>query len=149
MRGGRFPLVTYDEGDDLKYEVVWSANEDVTGVYEVLWVANGWWPDKPASERLRLAEDALCWALDRGLITLHADDAADTRPLSRDQSAERLRDWRTWAIPDGPELFFWRTDAGERFLADKPVPRSWTRRAWFGADRGAGDVDHPDLNWRS
>ena len=41
--------MAYDEGDDLKYEVIWSANEDVTGVHEVLWSANTWWPEKPRS----------------------------------------------------------------------------------------------------
>ena len=74
--------VSYEEGDDLKYEVICSANEVATGVHEVLWSANGWWPDKPASERLRIAEDAVWWALDRGLITLHYDQADDARSLA-------------------------------------------------------------------
>jgi hypothetical protein len=99
-----------------------SANEDATGVHEVLWSANGWWPDKPASERLRLAEDALWWALDRGLITLHYDQAGDARSLAPHEYQERLRDWRTWAIPDGPALYVWR-----------------------GVKEGTGDIDHPDL----
>jgi hypothetical protein len=42
---GHFGM-SYEEGDDLQYEVIWSANEDATGVHEVLWSANGWWPDK-------------------------------------------------------------------------------------------------------
>ncbi len=82
--------VIYDEGDDLKCEVIWSANEDATGVHEVLWSANTWWPDKPASERLRLAEDAV------------------------------------------PALYFWRTAAGEAWLKEQPVPRSWARRTGLG-----------------
>jgi hypothetical protein len=52
----------YEECDDLKYEVVVSANEDVTGVYEVWWTANTWWPDLPLSVRLQRAEDAISWA---------------------------------------------------------------------------------------
>jgi hypothetical protein len=138
--------VSYEEGDDLKYEVIWSANEVATGVHEVLWSANGWWPDKPASERLRLAEDAVWWALDRGLITLHYDPADNARSLAPHEYQERLRDWRTWAIPDGPALYFWRTDAGEVWIKEKPVPRSWVRRSWRGVKEGTGDIDYPDLS---
>ena len=81
----RLRVVTYDEGDDLKYEVVWSANEDTTGVHEVLWSANGWWPEKPASERLRMAEEAVRWALDRRLTTC-STTTATKRGRSRHMS---------------------------------------------------------------
>jgi hypothetical protein len=145
INGGSFRSVSYEEGDDLKYEVVWSANECATGVHEALWSANGWWPDKPASERLRLAEIAVQWALDRGLITLHYDDSDDARPLAPQEIPERLSDWRTWSIPDGPELYFWRTELGRRWIRDKPVPRSWVRRTWTGVERETGDVEFPDL----
>lgn len=138
--------VAYDEGDDLKYEVIWSANEDVTGVHEVLWSANTWWPEKPVSERLRLAEQAIEWALARGLITLHYEDSADARALAAHEIPERLREWQTWGIPDGPALFFWRTEAGEHWIRTKPVPRSWVQRGWIDVDSSAGDVDFPDLS---
>lgn len=138
--------MTYDEGDDLKYEVVWAANEDATGVHELVWSANGWWPEKPASERLRMAEDAVRWALDRGLIELYDDDSDDARALAPHERDERLRAWQTWAIPDGPVLYFWRTDAGEEWLERKPLPRSWANRAWFGDKGPKGDVDVPDLS---
>ncbi len=135
----------YREGDDLNYEVVWAANEDVTGVHEVLWTANTWWPDKTASERLRLAEEAVVWAVGRGLITLHYDDSDEARPLAPHEIPERLKEWQTWAIPDGPALYFWRTEAGEDWLKKKPVPRSWVKRAWINVDPTAGEVDYPDL----
>lgn len=138
--------MAYLEGDDLKYEVVWSANEDVTGVHELLWSANTWWPDKPASERLRLAEDAIEWALGRGLITLHYDYSAESRALAAHEIPQRLREWQTWAILEGPALFFWRTDAGEEWIRTKPVPRSWAERGWINVDPSAGEVDYPDLS---
>lgn len=138
--------MSYDESDDLKYEVIWSANEDTTGVHEVLWVANGWWPEKSASERLRMAEEAIGWALDRGLITLHYDDSDDARALAEHEIPERLREWQAWAIPAGPCLYFWRTEAGEAFFRGRPVPRSWSRRAWTGDARDGGEVDYPDLS---
>lgn len=143
---GSFLSVSYEESDDLKYEVIFSANEDATGVHEVLWSANGWWPDKSASDRLRMAEEALQWALDRGLITLHYDNTDDARALAAHEIPDRLRDWRTWAIPEGPCLYFWRTDAGEAWIRDKPVPRSWVRRSWAGVKEGTGDIDYPDLS---
>jgi hypothetical protein len=138
--------VSYDESDDLKYEVVWSANEDVTGVYQVLWTANTWWPEMRASERLARAEDAIRWALGHSLIDLYYEETGDARPLAPHEHDEALRAWQTWAIPDGAPLFFWRTDAGERWLKEKPVPRSWVQRSWLGVKEGTGDVDFPDLS---
>jgi len=143
---GNRRLVGYVEADDLKYEVVWSANEDVTGVHEVLWSANGWWPDRTAGERLRAAEEALEWALKRRLIDLYYEDTDDARPLARHEWGEALRARRSWAIPDGPCLFFWRTEAGESFIRDRPVPKSWVRRAWTGARDDAGDINFSDLS---
>lgn len=137
--------MSYDEGDDLKYEVVWSANEDTTGVQEVLWSANGWWPEKPASERLRMSEEAVLWALDRGLIDLYYDNSNDARALAVHERDEALRAWRTWAVPDGVVLYFWRTNAGEDWIKRKPVPRSWVRRSWHGGNNELGDVEVPDL----
>lgn len=136
----------YDESDDLKYDVVWSANEDMSGVHEVLWSANAWWPQHAASERLRAAEAALRWALERRLIDLYYGDSNDARPLAKHECDEALRSWRSWAIHDGPCLFFWRTEAGEAFIRDRPVPRSWVRRAWSGVRDDAGDTDFPDLS---
>ncbi len=95
---------------------------------------------KPASERLRLAEQAIEWALARGFITLHYDDSDDARALAPHEYAGLLKEWRTWAIPEGPVLYFWRTAEGERWLSAKPTPRSWVRRAWFGGDDGRGEV---------
>jgi len=138
--------VGYVETDDLKYEVVWSANEDMTGVHEVLWSANGWWPNMAASERLRAAEDAMRWALDRGLVDLYDESTEAAQPLAEHEWDEALRSWRTWAIPEGPCLFFWRTEAGEAFIRERAVPRSWVRRAWRGVRDDTGDIDFPDLS---
>lgn len=138
--------MSYEEGDDLKYEVVFSANEDAIGVHEVLWSANGWWPDKRASERLGMAEEALLWALERALITLHYENTDDARALAPHEIPERLRAWQTWAIPDGPCLFFWRTEAGAEWIKEKPVPRSWVKRTSIGVREETGDVDYPDLD---
>jgi hypothetical protein len=141
----------YEELDDLKYELLWSANEDVTGVWELLATANGWWPHEPASERLRRAESALLWALERELISFYADSRADQAPIPRAEADNLLRDWTTWAIPEGPRVFYWRTEAGQRMFADKPLPASWVRRTWLDPDAMLGKnagrtVEHPDLD---
>jgi hypothetical protein len=136
--------MAYEESDDLKYEVVVSGNEDVTGVHEAWWVANTWWPDLPLSVRLRRAEDAISWASERGLIALYYDASAEGRQLAAHEVQEALRTWKTWAIPDGPTLYFWRTDKGEEWLRQKPLPRSWWARVWTGA-AFPGGVEHPDL----
>jgi hypothetical protein len=135
----------YEQSDDLKYEVVVSANEDVTGVHELWWIANTWWPDVSLSVRLRRAEDAIVWALERDLIALYYDATAEGRRVAPHEWPEVLRDWRTWAIPDGPRVFFWRTDAGEEWLRRKPLPRSWWVRAWNETEFPGG-VEHPDLS---
>lgn len=83
--------MAYEQSDDLNYEVVVSANEDVTGVHEVWWVANTWWPDLPLSVRLRRAEDAISWALERGLIALYYDANAEGRQLAPHEVQEALR----------------------------------------------------------
>jgi hypothetical protein len=93
-----------------------------------------------------MSEEAVLWALDRKLITLHYENTEDARPLAPHEIPERLRAWETWAIPDGPCLFFLATDAGEAWLKEKPVPRSWVRRTWIGLPEGTGDVDYPDLD---
>lgn len=142
----RLGHVPYDERDDLKYEVVVSATEDVTGVYEVCFVANTWWPSLRVSDRLRMAEDSVQWALDQGLIALYHDALAEGRELAPHEWPEVLRDWRTWAIPEGPPLFVWRTDAGAEWLRRKPLPRSWWVRAWEQGTEFPGGVEHPDLS---
>jgi hypothetical protein len=99
-------VAAYEESDDLKYEVVVSANEDVTGVHELWWTTNTWWPDVSLSVRLRRAEDAIVWALEHDLIALYYDANAEGRRLAPHEWPEALRDWRTWTIPEGPRASF-------------------------------------------
>ena len=135
----------HEETDDLKYEVVVSANEDVAGVYEVLWMANTWWPTVAASVRLRRAEEAVLWAWKQGLIALYYVPDADGRQLAPHEVPEALRSWATWAIPQGPRIFFWRTPKGEEWLRQKPLPRSWWSRV-SPCGEFPGGVEHPDLS---
>lgn len=86
-------------------EVLGEAADDLTGVYEVLWLM---------SERLQVAEQAIARLVSEGLVTLcHGEweDAAD-HPVPVAETDAVLRDWATWAIPEGPHVFIFATDEG-------------------------------------
>lgn len=95
-------------------EVLGNATDDLTGLYEVLWLANAWYPDWPVSARLQVAEQAVAELVSQGLVTLcrgEWEDAAD-HPVPSQETGAVLRDWTTWAIPEGPRVFIFATDAG-------------------------------------
>ena len=77
---------------------------------------------------------------------LFYDNSDQARALAPHEWDEPLKAWQTWAIPEGPALYFWRTDAGEEWLKRKPVPRSWVKRSWVGIKDQTGGVDVPDLS---
>jgi hypothetical protein len=62
------------EEEQLRITRIQDAISDVIGVYEAWWSANTMWPEKPLSERLRLAEEAVASALDDGLIVIEVGD---------------------------------------------------------------------------
>ncbi len=91
--------------------------EHPVGVHEAWWEANTLWPERPVSERLRLAEEAMLSALDDGLIVIEVGDCAEKTSRVDDAEARRLLTERaTWAIPDGPKVFMWRTDKGVAYI---------------------------------
>jgi hypothetical protein len=94
--------------------VLGDAVDDPTGVYEVWWLANAWYPDWPLSERLRAAEQAVAKLVCDGLVTLGRGDYQDAadHPIPLAETADVLRDWATWAIPQGPDVYMFATDEG-------------------------------------
>jgi hypothetical protein len=96
------------------FEVLGESADDLTGVYEVLWLANTWYPEWLMSERLQVAEQAIARLVSEGLVTLcrgEWEDAAD-HPVPVAETDAVLRDWATWAIPEGPHVFIFATDEG-------------------------------------
>jgi hypothetical protein len=79
-----------------------------------------------------------------GLIALFYDANAEGRRLAPHEAPEALRSYQTWAIPDGPTLYFWRTRDGQEWLRQKPLPRSWWTRTCKGTEFPGG-AEHPDL----
>ena len=95
-------------------EILSDAADDLIGVYETWWLANAWYPDWPLSRRLQAAEYAAARLVSDGLVTLcrgELDDAAD-HPVPLAEADEVLRDWSTWAIPQGPHVFIFATNKG-------------------------------------
>jgi hypothetical protein len=100
-----------------KHEVLSTSTEDLTGVYEALWQANSFYPDRPLSERLAVAERAIHELLSEGLIELQVGTwktASGDPPVSLEEAEKLLKEWSTWAIPDGPTVFFIATESGKQ-----------------------------------
>jgi hypothetical protein len=94
--------------DAFKQEILWAGEEDVTGVYEAWWRANTLYPAEPLSVRLAYAERAVRELAAEGLIILCRgtwETAADS-PIPVSEHDSVLREWETWAIPEGPRIFF-------------------------------------------
>jgi hypothetical protein len=97
----------------LRRAVVQDARANPVGVYEAWWSANTFWPARPLSERLRLAEQAVASALDDGLIVIEVGSPNDgSTPVDDTEGRRLLNEWATWAIPEGPRVFMWPTDKG-------------------------------------
>jgi hypothetical protein len=108
------------EYGEFKYELLFYAAGDVQGVYEAWWSANSWYPLRPISERLVIAERAVRELLAERLITLVRDPmegADDIIPRSRHDEA--LRSWDAWVIgSEGIKVGYAITDAGLRALRE-------------------------------
>jgi hypothetical protein len=102
--------------DEYISDLLSSGIDDVTGVHEALWYANNVYRTKSPSERLALAERAIKQLAAEGLITIHQGTQAgaeDSAPVDTDTADELLNKWSTWAIPDGPTVFYITTEAGK------------------------------------
>jgi hypothetical protein len=114
----RLQAMLSPEAEELRRSLIADAMDDVIGVYEAWWRANALWPDKSPSERLRIAEEAVQSALDEGLLVIEVGSWQDgTSPVDDAEARRLLKDWATWAIPDGPKVFVWRTDKGVQYVS--------------------------------
>src|SRR4051812_16925033 len=87
--------------DDFKLAVVSDTLDDWLGVYEVRWQANGWYPARPLSERLAIAECATAELLRDGLVELYRTESAEgaKSAVAPAEQREVLEAWETWAVP--------------------------------------------------
>ena len=108
------------EAEQVRRALIADAMDDVIGVYEAWWSANTLWPEKRPSERLRIAEEAVQSALDDGFVRIEVGSWADgTNPVDDAEGRRLLNEWATWAIPNGPKVFVWRTDKGVEYVSRK------------------------------
>jgi hypothetical protein len=100
--------------EEFLLEILYDSAEDLTGVFEVRLAADNWYPDWPAGRRLQLAEDTLLRLLAEGLITLWYWPTLDHpgRAMPLEEARSVLREWRTWFIPKGVEVWLFATDEG-------------------------------------
>jgi len=104
-------------------EVLRKATEDLDLVLIAWWIANTLYPDKPASERLAVAEKAIRSLANAGLIALYRDRQMDPdHEVPTADYEEVLRRWDTWTgVTDDPagQVFFTATDAGHEAYRDR------------------------------
>ena len=111
--GRTLPSVVTPEAEKIRRNLIADATDDAIGVYEAWWAANTRWPDRPLSERLRIAEEAVRSAVEDGLLAVEVGSWKDgTRAVDEAEGLRLLAEWSTWAIPEGPTVFVWRTEKG-------------------------------------
>lgn len=103
---------------DFLVRVLSDASDDLSGIYEVWWQANTWYPSWPLSRRLQLAEDTVARLVREGLVRLYRGDweTAVSHPIPLDETEAVLLAWETWAIPDGPHVFLTATQQGNAMV---------------------------------
>lgn len=106
--------------EDFLARVLSDASDDLSGVYEVWWQANAWYPNWPLSRCLQLAEETVARLVHDGLVRLYRGDwkTADSHPIPLNETETVLRAWETWAIPDGPDVFLFATQQGKAMLQE-------------------------------
>ncbi len=100
-----------------------TANEDYTGLYELIWVLNTKFPDAPLGEKYSAAERATRKLLDLGWVRLYRTDLRWQRfeELDTSSAKEALSEPTSWYPVKswGPEsegvlIVFAATEAGEQ-----------------------------------
>jgi hypothetical protein len=107
-------LVRERDFGEFKWELLASGMEDIQGVYEAWWYANTWYPNRPLSERLNMAERALRELLAEGLIILIGSrDDPEESEIPRARHDHVLRAWDTWTLGSpGIKASYRISDAG-------------------------------------
>lgn len=92
--------------DALRREILAQSRAGPIGVHQALWLANRWYPERRASERLALAEAAVWGLLHEALVRLRqaSPDGDADNPVDRSDWEPILLDWRTWADPETPAV---------------------------------------------
>jgi hypothetical protein len=100
------------ELDALRREILAQCTTARIGVHQVLWLANRWYPERRASERLALAEGALWGLLHEHRVGLRrlGGKAADEAVAQTDWEGILL-DWKTWSDADRPAVLIERRSA--------------------------------------
>jgi hypothetical protein len=101
---------------EIEQEILASACEDYTGLYEIIWALNTSHPKIGETEKIVAAAAAVQSLLERGLIELFSSEwETQTHKPIFDKGFKRIaNDSTTWR-PEKMYFSFAATDAGERF----------------------------------
>jgi len=109
---------------EFKWEILACAAEDRHGVYEAWWQANTWYPNRPVSERMGMAERALRELLAEGLISLVTSQGGQQSEVAMEQHDPVLRQYSAWVVsPESAHVSYILTRRGMARVQEAAVFR--------------------------
>lgn len=106
--------------ETIRAEILSSATEDLTGVYEAWWTANTMRPHLALSARLALAEASLTSLLSDGLVVLLRGSWESQVPVPQHDVEQVLREYKTWTVDDETDRIFFEATAAGRIVYGLP-----------------------------
>ena len=103
--------------ESIRAEILSSATEDLTGVYEAWWTANAMRPHLALSTRLALAEASLVSLLSDGLVVLSRGSWESQVPVPPHEVEQVLREYKTWTVEDETDRIFFQATAAGRIAS--------------------------------
>jgi hypothetical protein len=106
--------------ESIRAEILSSATEDLTGVYEAWWTVNTMRPHLALSARLALAEASLESLLSDGLVVLSRGSWESQVPVLPHEIPQVLREYKTWTVDDETDRIFFEATAAGRMAYGLP-----------------------------
>lgn len=87
----------------IKYEIVSAANEDITGLYEVIWALNSLYPAITKAEKINYSKPAITELLQKGIVDLYRRnwDTRVAEGIKKEKALEIVKNDESWEAPSG------------------------------------------------
>ena len=109
--------------DEIKYEIVTSANEDISGLYEVIWALNSRYPDISEEDKINYIKEAIIDLLENNIINLYLKKWASNgeEMIDKLKALEIVMKNESWEVPSdktNDEYYCFFTN-GDRALVEQ------------------------------